>query len=367
MVRMVLLGGFLGAGKTSTMLRAAHRLEGSGQRPVVITNDQGDSLVDTAVGRAEGVDLGEVTGGCFCCRFDQLVDTAVGLVARYGADVVLAEAVGSCTDLAATVVMPLRRYYGGEFEVSPLTVVVDPFRYRSLLAGEARPGAGPMAYLFGKQLEEADIIALNKIDRLTEAETSDLVAELTSRFPAGLVVPYSAESGQGLETLVELWTGWTDGPGENAADVDYDVYAEAEARLAWLNACFQLRARCAGGLRPAEWVTRFVSALADCLRERHAFVGHVKVQLTTADGVTAASLVGADDRPALRFQQWTPVDEGQLLVNARVDIAPGILEALVIETVAAVDAALGTGSDVVEWSAFRPARPQPVHRLSAIS
>ncbi len=110
MVRLILLSGFLGAGKTTTMLAAARALGRSGSTVAVITNDQGDELVDTATARAADpeLDVSEITGGCFCCRYDELADVLLRMAAA-GAEVVFAEAVGSCTDLAATVVAPCRR------------------------------------------------------------------------------------------------------------------------------------------------------------------------------------------------------------------------------------------------------------------
>ena len=75
--------------------------------------------------------VAEVTGGCFCCKFEDLVEAIVALTDSDGVDTVIAEAVGSCTDLQATVVRPLRRYYGDDMVVAPLTTVVDPLRHRA--------------------------------------------------------------------------------------------------------------------------------------------------------------------------------------------------------------------------------------------
>ena len=50
-VRLIIAGGFLGAGKTTLLLTAARRLAERGYRVGLITNDQGDDLVDTALGK----------------------------------------------------------------------------------------------------------------------------------------------------------------------------------------------------------------------------------------------------------------------------------------------------------------------------
>ena len=102
----MLVGGFLGAGKTSLILAAARVLERQGLRAAAILNDQGDDLVDTRIAREHGLAADQVAGGCFCCRFSDLLEAAERLEA-YEPDVIFAEAVGSCTDLAATVLRPL--------------------------------------------------------------------------------------------------------------------------------------------------------------------------------------------------------------------------------------------------------------------
>ena len=62
---LILTGGFLGAGKTALLLRAARLLQQQGMRAAIITNDQGGSLVDTRVATAAGFDAGEIAGACF--------------------------------------------------------------------------------------------------------------------------------------------------------------------------------------------------------------------------------------------------------------------------------------------------------------
>jgi len=66
---LIIVGGFLGAGKTTLILAAA--LADRGLRSAIILNDQGESLADTELARASGFAAGEVTGGCFCCRFSE--------------------------------------------------------------------------------------------------------------------------------------------------------------------------------------------------------------------------------------------------------------------------------------------------------
>ncbi len=102
---------------------------------------------------------------------------ATRLVGQHRPDIILAEAVGSCTDLAATVYEPLQRFHASEFVLAPLSVFVEPDRIREML-GSASQFEESVRYLFEKQLEEAELIILNKTDLLRPAEAADLRARV---------------------------------------------------------------------------------------------------------------------------------------------------------------------------------------------
>ena len=108
----IMIGGFLGAGKTTTISQLAQHFVGQGKKIGIVTNDQTTDLVDTHNLRSQGFNVGEVAGSCFCCNFDALTSTVEGLGAGEFPEVILAEPVGSCTDLVATVIRPLTEVYG---------------------------------------------------------------------------------------------------------------------------------------------------------------------------------------------------------------------------------------------------------------
>src|SRR6266513_2920558 len=136
-LRFVMVGGFLGAGKTTTLARLARHYQQQGKRVGLVTNDQAQDLVDTNSLRAQGFTVAEVPGACFCCRFDELMNRVGELHERERPDVILAEPVGSCTDLVATVVQPLKDLYRDRFEVGPYPVLFKPSHGLKILRGEA--------------------------------------------------------------------------------------------------------------------------------------------------------------------------------------------------------------------------------------
>lgn len=366
MITFIPLTGFLGAGKTTTMTSAALALQARGRKVAVITNDQGVELVDTKLARSALDAVAEVTGGCFCCRFEDLVEAIVGLVASDQVDTVIAEAVGSCTDLQATVVRPLRKHYGSTVVVSPLTTVVDPLRYLAFArAAERGEPETDLSYLFRQQLIEADVIALNKIDMISAAQREDLLPRLAAEYPAATVIGYSATGGDHLEELLDAW-GAAPSNSSVVLDVDYDRYAAAEAQLAWMNQDVTLRAD--DGFDPNAWARSVLDHLSRWTATEGAVVGHAKLTVELPDGgFVKLSLTEAGAEATVDRAVTAPATQARAVINARVAVEPEALDAAVAEAVAAADAFTGAASSATSPVSFKPGYPMPVHRLAPLS
>ncbi len=126
---MIVVGGFLGAGKTTLMAQAAKHFAGLDKSVAVITNDQAVDLVDTHFFSALDIVVREVAGGCFCCRFEDLERAAKDLWTTMRPDVLLTEPVGSCTDISATVLQPMKQKWSSWVKFSPYSVLADPRRF----------------------------------------------------------------------------------------------------------------------------------------------------------------------------------------------------------------------------------------------
>jgi len=191
-IKLVVIGGFLGAGKTSCILSMAKELINDGFKIGIVTNDQGSQLVDTNFLVSEGLPVLEVTGGCFCCNFDEFTDRINSLADGQMPDIILAEPVGSCTDLVATILKPVQQNHTEKFNLSPLCIVADPKRVKKLMMEEeASAFPNEINYLFKKQLEEADIILLNKVDLLSDEEVGRIKVFLRKTFKGAEILTFS--------------------------------------------------------------------------------------------------------------------------------------------------------------------------------
>ena len=363
----LMIGGFLGAGKTTAILRIAEELRTRGLRVGLITNDQSHGLVDTTMLGSHGFDVQEITGGCFCCRFNSLVDAAEKLSVETRPDVFIAEPVGSCTDLKATVDYPLRRMYGGDFSIAPLSVMVDPIRASRILGLEAgKSFSKKVVYIYRKQLEEAEIIVVNKTDLLAPPQLWRLIEELGRQFPTARVVAVSARDGSGV-------TGWLermlDGSPkmQGAMEVDYELYAEGEALLGWLNCTAQLSADEALDGNAA--ILAIAERLQASLQADGVEIAHLKLTLTPDEGndLAVANLVRSDGRAELSHTLQEPLEAGQLILNLRAEADPELLRERVVEILKVVAKEKNARLDVEHLESFRPGKPTPTHRLAGVA
>jgi G3E family GTPase len=362
--RFVMIGGFLGAGKTTTLARLARMYQDRGQSVGIVTNDQATDLVDSNSLRSQGFDVGEVAGACFCCNFNELTRTVQSLELRKQPDVVLAEPVGSCTDLVATVVQPLRQLFGQKFDVAPYCVILKPSHGRKILKNETGSGFSPKAaYIFRKQLEEADAILINRIDELSRVELDELAKLIDEQHPGVPLLRVSARTGDGFAPLLEF-IEQRGNFGRRVLDLDYDIYAEGEAELGWLNSSLVVTAKSPFALD--QLLLDVITRLRNALATEGAETAHLKAIGLWEGFYGVANLVSSQSPPELSLPSNCQASEVNLIVNARVAIDPQTLREHVHREVNAAALSRNAKADFRQTQSFRPGRPVPTHRLAPV-
>jgi Ni2+-binding GTPase involved in maturation of urease and hydrogenase len=362
--RYIMIGGFLGAGKTTAILKLAEHLDARQRRVGLITNDQSVGLVDTAMLASHGFPVEEITGGCFCCRFNSLLDAAGRLTASTRPEVFIAEPVGSCTDLRASVSYPLRQMYGEAYSIAPLSVLVDPVRaLRALGVESGRSFTSKVLYVYRKQLEEAAIIVINKCDAVAPARIAALRDVLAREFPSARIFEVSARTGQGLEAWFDAMV---DEPlvADANLDIDYQIYGEGEALLGWLNATVRLEGPAFDG---NAWLRDLASRIEAGLDAQGVEIAHLKMTLSPGDeggDLAVLNQVRNEQGAELSHQLMDDIDGGNLIVNLRAEGDPALLSTLTTRALEEAAAARGLTLQIVHEEHFRPGQPNPTWRLT---
>lgn len=373
---LALIGGFLGAGKTTLIGQMVSELQRHGLRCAVVSNDQSEGLVDSTSARLlEGADVAEVTGACFCCKLDDLVSVIESLQQNQRPDVILCEPVGSCTDLMATVVLPLERVYCSKVRLAPFTVVLDARRALSTFAGvrRKRDFAKDVGYIFRKQVEEAECLFLNKADLLTPEEMDAATTALGKAYPQKLICEGSARSGDGVEPLLSLIRDGGHTSPESLMEVDYAVYARGEAMLGWFNATLDLNSELP--LNGDAWLLGCAAKISKHLETHQYEVAHFKMSLERsqptgnpeASKVAIVNQVMSGDPPGLSRSMEGSFSRATLLINLRAEGDALHLQSLVRSVVDEACEGHGLRSEWQREAAFQPGEPKPTHRVVSLT
>ncbi|MDR3715037.1 MAG: GTP-binding protein [Puia sp.] len=352
-MKIHLLSGFLGSGKTTAIRQACGLLLAENIPVGVITNDQGIRLVDGDYFKSLGIPGLQVGNGCFCCNYRDLEERIESLIQTYDPACIFAEAVGSCTDMVATVVKPLRRFRP-DTEVT-LSVLADVRLLKMLLEENKRLFEASVNYIYFKQLEEAGIIVVNKIDLMRPSELEKLKLTLQERYGHKTILYQDNFQEDDVRRWLNALNEYRVPGGLSSLDIDYDLYGEGEAALGWLDE--ELRIESPDG-RAEEAALAIAHTLFEKVVDAGHPIGHLKFMLNNRLKIsyTAGDQMRSD--PVIQ-----PARSATLLINARVQVAPEVLMRLAEEARMAIQAAFKGRVHADSLSAFQPGYPRPAHRI----
>ncbi len=357
-MKLHIVGGFLGSGKTTAIAAHAKRLVGAGLKVGVVTNDQGKYLVDTAFFEMADVPTVEVTGGCFCCNYDDLEERLAALQAAAQPDVIFAESVGSCADVVATVVKPLLTLGRGGISPSSFSVFADARLLRQRLLGLPMPFSDDVVYIFDKQIEEAGLLVVNKMDLLSTSAVVEILTLARQAYPDKHTIAQNSLDEASLQPWIDLLA--TESLAGQSVDIDYQRYGAGEAELAWLDEVVTLTVSPDEG-RPS--VIALLTEFVNAIQAQHWAIGHLKFIVSDGQSRTKISFPTLD---APEWQSQVPPLSGAtltLLINARVAAPAEDLTRLVHQTLETTREALDFGYHVDQQASFHPGYPTPTHRL----
>ena len=355
--RMLVLGGYLGAGKTTLAVNMARTMKEKYDKSVaIITNDQGDVLVDTEYSRDAGFDTKEIMGGCFCTNFDRFVSSARTLVMDGKPDVIIAEPIGSSTNIMSSVVAPLRSLYPDEFSVAPLMVVVDCVRALGILSQDKVRSEDTVDLIPAHQIRDAEIVILSKTDLVDKDTIAKIRVEVDKLLPGCRIIETSSQDLRNIGDIIDIVL--SDELSVKAPIAENNRgFAFEKAKLGWYSGTYNIK--------PTDDLDMY-SLASDLMKGVAKEYGaesivHVKVMLEAEDAACKMSLVQqnmqVDGIVGSRYMR----KPGQLVLNARVISPPKKLEEVMRGI---MDAALKTypfEAEKVNEKCFMPKPESPSH------
>ncbi len=357
-MKLFLIGGFLGSGKTTAIHRACTSFLKHARKVAVITNDQGTDLVDTEFIRTAGVKAEEVINGCFCCKYDQFAEAIQVLEQSEKPDIIFAESVGSCTDLVAAIARPLGKFRPGITVV--ISVFADAQLLYALITGSASFLDEHVRYLYKKQLEEADILVVNKIDLVHDGELKKVKLQIEAEFPGKSVLYQNSLDENSVRSWVLSLMRFEPPTDRTPLELDYDLYAKGEAILGWLDQRIMIGTKDNSASSVAR---QLMLKIYSDIRKANYPIAHLKFLCDDGTRKSKISYTALDGISHEIFLVDNRTNKISVLVNARIQVDASILEQLVSEAILQIAQQTGCKIGVDKKAAFQPAYPRPVHRM----
>ena len=328
MKKFAVFSGFLGSGKTTTMMALTGYFTSRYGKAAMISNDLGHgvSLADNKLAALSGCSASEITDNCIC-YVNELLAQRLNAYYDDGFELVISDIPGFGVGALEHVYHGLTEKFPGQFELAPFTVLVEP---RTLVLLE-RGGAGELEYIYDTQLKEADLIVLNKCDSINEAERTAFLSLLEKRYPDADTVAISALSGEGLEELSQALISKS--ASMRLPDIGYggEAFMSAMGRMSELY--IQYRAVvCCDDFDGTSYLACLAEDIAGRIRAAGRDIPHLKLLAWDDEGDYAkVDLIGTDRSIEINRCFQHPVTAVVVLLNASAECPADILENIALD------------------------------------
>lgn len=291
--RYVVFSGFLGAGKTTTMIALGKYINDGRGKAAIIANDLGGrNLVDGDFTRTTGIETAEFVNDCICYQNADLVSRLEQLVDG-GATFIMSDIPGCGIGAYDHVYITTEKEHADDFDFMPFTAVVDPERLRMIMPEHADIYPEELHFIVDAQIKEADLILLNKIDTIDEATLAADLDFLSTTYPEKKILTISARTGEGIPELGEYLLS-TLSPVEYT-EIGYgtEAFMAAEKEMCWYNNRTFLTQREDKDVDFNAVFDDLFKSIEKSLKEQGGNIGHLKLFAQgEGDDFTKISMIG---------------------------------------------------------------------------
>lgn len=288
-MKVMIIGGFLGSGKTTAIRRISRQLSDAGKRTAIIVNEIGEIGLDGEILKSPGIKTEELTSGCICCTLRiSMQYTLQTLEEEFRPDVVIIEPTGIA--FPGQIREEIEVMGLSDLSFAPVVTLVDPGRFGT----EAKE----IPRFIETQVKEAEILGINKVDVAPAAiviATEQMLSELN---PEAVILKFSAKLGaeQFEDLLIHLALPGVEKPSKDKKNSIEVSEVSAHSVLYTLKSCKYSPE--AG----RQFIEESLQVIRDRVKEINPdFIGHVKLSLKLPDSMVKGSVTSAEEVPQLEF------------------------------------------------------------------
>lgn len=315
-MKVHLVGGFSGSGKTTAISNARKILSDDNINTSVIIEDQVGYVVDNFNNQDSDSFVARVNGGCGCCNFYELLFQIRSLKEDSNPTSVFVEYSGTCSNLIDSILKPLKVCSGKEIEFANYSTLVDATLLLLYLRGSVMHLSVEDKYIWEQHFKEAEILIVNKIDLLTIEELEILKTLIQTFYNSKTIIFQNSIDKDSIKSWLEIISNpWIKQEEEN----DSIDCCEGVTGIAWLDEEIEF---ITNDNSATEIVYDFIARLAGDILIRKLTIEHLQFIISIngqSSKVDYSTLIGLNSLEHISFEGSNQVD---LLVNARVRASP---------------------------------------------
>ncbi|MCQ6962016.1 GTP-binding protein [Methanolobus chelungpuianus] len=309
-MKVIIIGGFLGSGKTTALRNLGKHLVEKGHKIAIIVNEIGEVGVDGETISGGGLVTKELTSGCICCSLRISMEyTLQTLVEEYNPDTVIIEPTGIAFPMQIKEHIELMDV--GDVSFAPVVSLVDASRINMEIS--------QVPTFIANQIKESEIVCINKIDLVDMETVASVTRTVMQLNPDALVIEMSARRmDDKFHMFMDLLTGES-----QAEHMGADLNSIELSGVGSYSGEYILHADNLHADRVTTMLVHLLSSIKSELQKINPeFIGHVKMTLKFREGLIKANLTSSHGEPFVEILDEAGDGEQHLRFLSAVTLVP---------------------------------------------
>ncbi len=321
-MKCIIIGGFLGSGKTTTIRKLVEYLGAQGQRTAIIVNEIGEVGIDGETISKGGVETREITSGCVCCTLRISMEyTLRSLMSSYCPDTIIIEPTGIA--FPGQIKSNIQSMNIPEITFAPIVNLVDPCRLG--------PDEGDLQNFVRNQIEDAEVLGINKADLIGHEKLLETCLLLRKLNAKSRIVHFSArQGGEALDKLFGLIVGndqnKTAHEAEDSVEIRNSIEAKNSVEMSGVSA-YSTEFEITSKEIPLETAVSVSGKILDSIRSKVTelnpeFTGHIKLSFAHKGNFIKGSVTSAHEKPEIEIIKKEKNSRSRLKILSAVTSIP---------------------------------------------